>query len=154
MCKKCKSGVTFSESGKHGLGFKLVISCHKFDKIYIPSSPFVEKGYEINRRIILAMRLVCVGLNGIMKFCAFMDLPRPIFQSFYDKVVQRIAVGAETVCQLISIKNAVREEKEKSDEKVMNTSGITVSGDGSWRKRDFSDSYRLLDGLLAKWLMF
>ena len=86
------------------------------------------------------MRLLGVGLNGIMKFCAFMDLPRPIFQSFYDKVVQKIAVVAEAVCQL-SMKSAAREEKEKSDEKVTNTSGITVSGDGSWRKRGFSSLF-------------
>jgi len=130
VCKKYKSDVTFTESGKRGLGFKIVISCQKCDKIYIPSSPFIEKGYEINRRIILAMRLLSVELNGIIKFSAFMDLPPPIFQSFYDKVVQKVAVGAEAICQL-SIKNAAREEKEKSYEKVTNTSGITVSGDSS-----------------------
>lgn len=69
-----------------------------------------------------------------------MDLPRPIFQSFYDKIVQKITVGAEAVCQL-SIKNAAREKKEKNDEKVANINGITVSGDGSWRKRGFSSLF-------------
>lgn len=57
------------------------------------------------------------------------------------KVVQKIAIGAEAVCRF-NIKNAAREEKEKSDEKVTNTSGIsTVSGDGSWRKRGFSSLF-------------
>ncbi|XP_029177185.1 uncharacterized protein LOC114945237 [Nylanderia fulva] len=148
VCKKCKSEVTFTESAKRGLGFKIVISCQKCDKIYIPSSPFIEKGYEINRRIVLAMRLLGVGLNGIMKFCAFMDLPRPIFQSFYDRVVKRIAIGAEAVCQL-SMKTAAQEEKKKSDEKE-NTDGITVSGDGSWRKRGFSSLFGFVS--LIGWL--
>jgi len=29
VCKKCKSEVTFTESAKRGLGFKIVISCQK-----------------------------------------------------------------------------------------------------------------------------
>lgn len=139
VCKKCKSDVTFTECGKRGLGFKIVISCQNCDKISIPSSPFIEKAYDINRRIILAMRLLGVGLNGVIKFCAFMELPRPIFQSFYDKVVQRIAADAKEVCEQ-SMKNAAQEEKKKSDEKG-NTSGITVSGDGSWRKRGFTSLF-------------
>lgn len=61
VCKKCKSDVTFTESGNRGLGFKIVISYKNCDKIYISNSPFIEKGYDINRRIILAMRLLGVG---------------------------------------------------------------------------------------------
>ena len=82
-----------------GLGFKIVILCGKCGQIYISSSPFIEKAYEINRRIVLAMRLLGVGLNRIVTFCAFMDLPLPIFQSFYDKIVKRIAIGAQAVGQ-------------------------------------------------------
>ncbi|XP_025263572.1 uncharacterized protein LOC112637650 [Camponotus floridanus] len=83
-----------------------------------------------------------------MKFCAFMDLPRSIFQSFYDRVVKRIAIGAETVCQL-SMKTAAQEEKKKSDEKE-NTDGVTVSGDGLWRKRGFSSLFGFVS--LIGWL--
>jgi len=68
-----------------------------------------------------------------------MDLPRPIFQSFYDQVVKKIATGAEAVYQL-SLKSAVQEEKEQSNAKG-ETNGITVSGDDSWRKRGFSSLY-------------
>lgn len=141
VCKKCKSDITFTESGMRGLGFKIVISCANCDKIIIPSSPFIEKGYDINHRIILAMRLL-VGLNGIIKFCAFMDLPRPIFHSFYDRVVEKIAIEAENVCQQ-SMKTAAQEEKVKSVEKGL-TNGITVSGDGSWRKRGFSSLFGIV----------
>jgi len=147
ICKKCNSDVTFTESGKRGLGFKIIISCNNCNNIVISSSPFIEKGYDINRRIFLAMRLLGVGLNGIIKFCAFMDLPRPIFQSFYDQVVKKITTGAEAICQL-SLKSAVQEEKEQSDAKG-ETNGITVSGDGSWRKRGFSSLYGFVS--LIEW---
>jgi len=82
VCKKCKSDVEFTETGNRGLGFKIVITCKECDKVFVPSCSFIDKAYEINRRIILAMRLIGVGLHGIQKFCAFMDLPRPIFHSF------------------------------------------------------------------------
>ncbi|XP_032674650.1 uncharacterized protein LOC116845720 [Odontomachus brunneus] len=138
VCKKCKSDIKFTECGMRGLGFKIVITCVECDQIFIPSSPFIEKGYDINRRIILAMRLLGV-LNDIMKFCAFMDLPRPIFQSFYDRVVQKISVEAEKVCQQ-SMKTAAQKEKVTSIEKGL-SNGITVSGDGSWRKHGFSSLF-------------
>lgn len=136
ICKKCKSDITFTETGKRGLGFKIIISCKNCDQIIIPSCPFIEKGYDINRRIVLAMRLLGIGLNGIIKFCAFMDLPRPIFQSFYDTVVKKIAIEAEAVCKF-SMKTAAKKEQDKTED----ANGISVSGDGSWRKRGFSSLY-------------
>lgn len=142
VCKKCKSDITFTECGMRGLGFKIVISCANCDKTVIPSSPLIEKGYEINRRIVLAMRLLGVGLNGTIKFCAFMDLPRPIFQSFYDCVVKKIATEAENVCKL-SMRSAAQEKKVKIIENGL-TNGITVSGDGSWWKRGFSSLFGIV----------
>jgi len=142
VCKECKSNVKFSESGKRGLGFKIVISCDNCDKTEVPNCPLVNKSYEINRRIILAMRLLGVGLNGIIKFCAFMDLPRPIFQSFYDKIVHTISTATQHVSEK-SMKNAAQKEKALSIEKGQ-TNGITVSGDGTWRKRGFSSLFGLV----------
>jgi len=142
VCKKCKSDITFTETGMRGLDFKIVISCANCDKICIPTSPFIEKGYDINRRIVLAMRLLGVGLNGITKFCAIMDLPRPIFHSFYDQVVAKIAIEASNVCQQI-MKTAAKEEETKSVEKGL-ANGITVFGDGSWRKRGFSSLFGIV----------
>jgi len=57
----------------------------------------MRNAYEINRRIVLTMRLLGVELNGLIKFCAFMELPRPIFQSFYDSIVDIIWIATTTV---------------------------------------------------------
>lgn len=142
VCKECKSNVTFTENGKRGLGFKIVISCANCAKKEVPNCPFVDKSYEINRRIILAMRMLGIGLNGTMKFCAFMDLPRPIFQSFYDKVVTTISIATEAVCKK-SMNIAANIEKNRSIEKGQEH-GISVSGDGTWRKRGFSSLFGLV----------
>ena len=84
-CKTCDSDIAFHERSSRGLGFKIVIACPNCPDVVIPSCKFINNAYEINHRIVLAMRLLGVGLNGILKFCAFMELPRPIFQSFYDR---------------------------------------------------------------------
>lgn len=139
VCKKCKSDVEFTGTGMRGLGFKIVITCKEYDKVIVSNCSFIAKAYEINRRIILAMRLIGVGLHGIRKFCAFMDLPRPIFHSFYDSVVKYIHDGAEMMCEQ-SMKRAGQEEKGKPDESS-NSGGIAVSDDGSWRKRGFSSLF-------------
>lgn len=68
-----------------------------------------------------------------------MELPRPIFQSFYDRVIEMILTASATVRE-VSMKKAADEEIRKSREKGK-FEGITVSGDGSWRKRGFSSLF-------------
>lgn len=139
-CKKCGGKVEFTEVSNRGLGFKIKLSCASCEPTFAYSSPLINnKAYDINRRIVLAFRLLGIGLAGIEKFCGIMDMPRPIFHSFYEKVVNIIHIAAKTVCES-SMKNAVKNEKEKQGEK-QNVDGLTVSGDGSWRKRGFSSLF-------------
>ncbi|KAL7304656.1 hypothetical protein TKK_0002903 [Trichogramma kaykai] len=143
ICKKCKSDIKFTESSERGLGFKLVISCNNCAGIGIPSCPFIKKLYDINRRLVLAMRLLGAGLNGIIKFCAVMDLPRPIFQSFYDKIVKKIAKGAEVVAKSsmslaaekekkLTVINVGFDENDLETIQISSDKSITVSGDASF----------------------
>lgn len=142
VCKTCKKAIKFTETNRQGLGFKLVISCEDCDPVYIDSCPrIMNKAYEINRRMILTMRLLGVGINGIKKFCAFMDLPHPVFQKSYDEIVKHIREAVESVCTF-SMRNAAQEEKKICAEKEQR--GITVSGDGSWRRRGFSSLYGIV----------
>lgn len=138
VCHTCHKPVKFTEANKQGLGFKIVISCEACEPVHINSCPKINnKAYEVNRRMVLAMRLLGIGLNGIKKFCAFMDLP--IFQKSYDEIIKTLREVSESVCSF-SMKNAAQQEKIKSVEKGENN-GITVSGDGSWRRRGFSSLF-------------
>lgn len=141
-CKTCGSEIEFHETSKRGLGFKLVIKCKECDPKYIESCPLISNAYEINKRFIFAMRLLGIGLNGAEKFCGLMDLPRPIFRSFYDSLVKQIHTAAKSICN-ISLKSSAQEEKMKTAEalNVQETTEITVSGDGSWKKRGFSSLF-------------
>jgi len=137
VCKECKSPIKFQEASIRGLGFKIAILCEQCTPKYINSCPVINNhAYDINRRIVLAMRLLSVGVNGIKKFCAFMCLPNPVFQSFYDEIVSTISIATAAVREK-SMKNAAAKEKELSVQKGL-AEGIVVSGDGTWKKRGFS----------------
>ena len=66
-CKRCDADITFRERSPRGLGLKIVIACPNCSDVEIPSSTSIRNAYEINRRIVLAMRLLGVDLNGLMK---------------------------------------------------------------------------------------
>lgn len=113
ICRKCESNIRFDETSKRGLGFKLAVICETCTPTYIDSSSLINNhAYDINRRIIVAMRLLGIGLHGIIKFCVFVELTRPIFYSYYDKLVSNIFIAAEAVFKK-STKHAVAEEKKK-----------------------------------------
>lgn len=68
-----------------------------------------------------------------------MDLPRPIFHSFYDTVIRNIFVATAVVREK-SMKKAAAQEKQICEEKGQ-IDGITVSDDGSWKREGFSSLY-------------
>lgn len=140
-CKTCHGNVSFSEESCRGLGFKLVVKCHsgKCPPTYINSCPLINnRMYDINRRIILAFRLLGIGLRGIIKFCGIMELPRPVFQSYYSTLQDGICAAAKAVA-MKSMKEGAKQELEMT--KVKKEKGICVSGDGSWQKRGFSSLF-------------
>ena len=68
-----------------------------------------------------------------------MELPRPIFQSFYERLVDSISIATGSVRD-VSMKKAAEKEKEICVQNGQ-LEGITVSRDSSWRKRGFSSLF-------------
>jgi len=54
-------------------------------------------------------RLLGIDHSDIEKFCGLMDLPKPVFQSMYDKIMNNIYCAVEV--SKLSMKDAVNEEK-------------------------------------------
>jgi len=66
VCHTCHKKIKITEASKQGLGFKIVVTCEECELVYIDSYPkVVNKAYEVNRRLIFAMRLLVIGINGI-----------------------------------------------------------------------------------------
>ena len=151
-CKTCDSDVQFSETKVRGLGFKIVLNCGKCDNREIPSCPMIRSfSYEINHRIVLAMRVIGIGLAGLQQFCGIMDMPKPISQHPYDTIIKYIRNATEVVAKGSMFRAAQEEIDRTAENDKEKFGGITVSGDGTWRKRGFSSlfgvfhSYRKLD---------
>lgn len=70
----------FEENGNKGLGFKIVVLC-KCGGRDIFSGPFINNGFEVNRRIVFVMRLFDVARERINLFCNMMDICNGISDS-------------------------------------------------------------------------
>lgn len=135
-CKSCHGAVKFEESGQRGLGWKLVVSC-KCGANIVNSGPFINNGFEVNRRIVFAMRLLGVGMKGVNLFCSLMDLCKGLSKKAYDGILEHIHQAAMIYFQR-SCAKAVEEEKKINEEHSRPLLQFKVSGDGSWKKRGFS----------------
>ncbi|KAL7292655.1 hypothetical protein TKK_0013781 [Trichogramma kaykai] len=133
---KCGGKVSFEESQGGGLGFALSVNCEKCLKSSKVSSCKKvgpkKNVYEVNRRMILAMRTLGHGLTGIQTLCGLLDLSRAMEQSTYDSVVSTMRSAAESVAEE-SMSRAVEEEVQ-----LTKSNDLTVSGDGTWRTPGFS----------------
>lgn len=143
-CKTCDSNIKFETASTRGLGFKLVVKCDSCKSQLIPSSPFISHSYEINRRFIFTMRVLGIGLAGAQKFCGLMDMPNFLSENTYTLILKNIYECVKTAIDII-FKKAVREEIENTPKVADDNDNailkLTVSGDGSWRKRGFTSLF-------------
>ncbi|GIY05118.1 uncharacterized protein CDAR_120911 [Caerostris darwini] len=142
LCSTCKKEIKFSRAAARGLGFKIALQCECEQVRYIQSSPFINKPFEVNRRIVAAMRLLGVGREGINIFCSIMDICQGLTIRTYYSCLDNLHTAASAVYDQI-ISRAVREEKElllESDPQA-NPNHLTVSGDGTWKKRGFNSLF-------------
>ncbi|GBN24694.1 hypothetical protein AVEN_14940-1 [Araneus ventricosus] len=85
----------------------------------------------INRRAVVAMRMIGKGAKSLQKFSSYMALPAPVSQNSYDKINDKI-LRATTVVANSCMKKAAEEEL------LTGSSDIMVSGDGTWKTRGHS----------------
>jgi len=139
VCKTCKKNIKFNQTSSRGLGFKIAVSC-ECGVSYVNSGPMISNAYEINRRIVFVMRLLGVGINGINLFCGLMDLLQKFHKNTFAGCSENVTKAAETVYKW-STQKAVTEEKAKTLENEGSDVNLTVSGDGTWKKRGHTSRF-------------
>ncbi|XP_044583218.1 uncharacterized protein LOC123264134 [Cotesia glomerata] len=142
VCATCKEEIKFSQTAPRGLGFKIALQCNCESITYIQSCPTVNKAYEINRRIVTAMKLLGVGREGINIFCSVMDICQGLCVNTYNSCLDNLHSAASAVYhQLIS--KAVKEEEEllAESEPGENKKHLTVSGVSTWKQRGFASLF-------------
>jgi len=110
--------------------------------LLINSGSFIHNGFDINKRVVLAMKLLGVARAELNIFCDIMDLGRGLSQKSYDGIVQYIYASSKKFFE-ISCKKAIQEEIENNEKEERPILNLSISGDGSWKKRDFSSLFGL-----------
>lgn len=139
ICRNCKNNINFYETSPRGLGFKIAARCGCGTR-FINSGPMINSGFEINRRIVLVMRLLGVGLQGLNLFCNMMDIGKGMCQDTYSSIINHLYDAAKIVFDAMCLR-VVQQERKENEKREKPCSNFTVSGDGSWKKRGFTSLY-------------
>lgn len=152
-CPKCyQQKLLLSENIGHkkGLSSMLVLNCSCGYVREFCSSNLCGKGYDINRRIVYAMRSLGQGHTGIEKFTTLMNMPRPMAVTTYNKIVDKMAAAASDIAKdtMAEAASALREMKLKNNNININEPvDIAVSVDGTWQRRGFSSNNGVIAAL-------
>lgn len=138
-CPKCKNdNLTLQEdlSQKKGLACTLILLCKCGHRQVFLNSESCEKSYDINRRLVYSMRSIGQGYGGIQKFTSLMDMPKPMTQNNYDKIIVKLKNIVKSVAEE-TMSDAVEEIKEITPV-VDDYYDTSISCDGSWQRRGYS----------------
>ncbi|GFR05106.1 uncharacterized protein TNCT_309041 [Trichonephila clavata] len=137
-CPNCNTKAVLKEKILYGLVYEFYVECYSCSTLStFKSSPVIASGndYEVNTRITYSMRTVGQGFCGIKYFCTAMDLPPPVSQKAYEKILRKINLAS---CEVAddSMKNAAKEEILASG-----SYEICVSGDEAHVRNFFLCNY-------------
>lgn len=99
MDDACENDVKFTKTGIRGLGFKISVACNCGERL-INSSNIINKGFEINRRMVFIMRLLGVGYYGINLFCSLMDIASSFGKTSYYKILENVQIATKAVADI------------------------------------------------------
>ena len=104
---------------------------------FYTSSASAHQSYDVNKRVVYAMRACGQGHAGLETFTSLTNLPKPMTINNYDKIVSIIATKVKEVAE--ETMQETCEEIHKNLSADLNTVVDTsVSCDGSWQRRGFS----------------
>ncbi|GFV58637.1 uncharacterized protein TNCV_53851 [Trichonephila clavipes] len=140
-CNKSNDGCGESNSTvpKNSADEKIVLMVQSFVLMKLNHLPKCDssENYELNTRLVYAMRCIGKGAESARMFCGIMNLsPPPTKFSKYNHILLQ---ATRETCEH-SMAEAVREAVDENDGKK----DLAVAVDGSWQKRGFSSKNDLL----------
>ncbi|XP_062518896.1 uncharacterized protein LOC134194016 [Corticium candelabrum] len=141
VCARCHGQVSLSEAEdeRMGLASKLVLTCQRcqHEENTFTSKKIQRGALDVNRRVVLAMRMIGCGLEPLQRFCGYMNMPGSMGEHPFQNHVTALRNAAKEEA-VESMKKAVDDIRHFHEENVDGTISIGVSGDGTWRKRGYS----------------
>lgn len=116
---------------------------------YTNSCPLIGQAFEINRRLVCVMRLLGIGNEGLNLFCGLMDLTQEFYSKTYHYCLENLHTASKAV-YVFCTKSAMQEEEDQTLKNENSNRNLTISGDGSWKKRGFSTRYEDSDIVAIK----
>lgn len=161
-CSSCGTkGINIEEKSRHGLGAEWTFRCqnpecssHKFPRSF-HTSPKESRAYDVNRGLVLGLRLIGRGHSAAERLLSVLNLPKAISKnpwSSHTKVLEK-AASELLHKELSNAGHEVRQFKfanglislegdEQLEDKVID---VGVSLDGSWSSR----GWVARDGIVA-----
>lgn len=141
-CPACKHvGVTLKETKRYGMDSALSVVCLECTHtISTNTSKFVgRQGRESNVRLVAAARNSGIGYAKVTRFCAGLNLPKPLHLKTYQTIQKKVrsAAVAEADSCLIESGKKVREAFMAADPSIGEDDpiDICITYDGTWHKR-------------------
>lgn len=98
------------------------------------SSPIIQRFSEINRRLMLAVRMLGGGLQSLKMLCAILDITSSFSNNIYYTFLENLHTASKALFEHFQ-KKAVKEEISENEVAGKEPLNLTVSGDGSWKKK-------------------
>ena len=95
---ECEGGLVLTENSKNKkeLAGELVIGCDcRYNSSFYTSQSFSKQSFDVNERLVYAMRALGQGYNGVKKFTSLMNMPTPMTANNYDKIIGNVTVVAQ-----------------------------------------------------------
>ena len=139
ICRACKQGsVVASEVARKGLSPVLQLSCDHCGSTTSSTLAKVQthggsRFCDINRKAVLAMRLIGCGLEALKTVCAVMDMPPPMSRNMFAGHRRALHSAAKETAGA-SMTKAASDVLKKRDAEETPT-------DGTWMRRGHSSLY-------------
>lgn len=136
VCPECHSvGLTLltNDNLRMGSVLALYLRCKVCDCVTDTTYTSKRHGqpFDINRRLVYAMRSVGCGRSEAVKFSSVMNMPPPLVPNSYSSTVKIISSVVCTLAEEVMQSAAIEVKRKVGLE-------CGVSGDGSWQRRGFS----------------
>ena len=141
-CPKChqqKLILKDNVAKKRGLASLLFAFCSncEYEKEFYTSSQQTDKSFDVNKRIVYAMRACGQGYSGIKTITTLMDMPKPMTANNYDKLAKRYSTVSKEIAEetMSDAAEEIRSKVSKDNDEVVDTS---ISHDCTWQRRGYS----------------
>ena len=135
-CPSCHNrDLQLRQQSKQGCAIKLVFVCYQCEwtKSFWTSSKCIntKRSFDINKRIVYAMRSIGQGYNGMVRFFGLMNLQPPMARKNFNRIVNYLTKIVKEIAE-----NSMKAASD--DLKKDGTTDVSISSDGTWQKRGYT----------------